>query len=269
MTYRRRRWSDDEKHWKMFVWAPQTRSKSWGIILDSGDEEYPGSTIRLQGFGWTLIIETPGLIKPYREKVIAKSWSAADIERMGRNWYEKIYAREYGISLSENAIHTYYGKQTWDSSTTQSSVYFLPWTETRHVRTTFYDKFGHVFNEIKNNDRINFDLMYKMKNTNQPVIFEFADYDGELIQVKTVMEECEYEYGIGYFKWISWFRKSCIYRTLDLQFLKEVGREKGSWKGGILGHGIEMNKDELHETAFKRYCNEHGLKFIRRCDANE
>lgn len=34
------------------------------------------------------------------------------------------------------------------------------------------------------------------------------------------------------------------------------GPEKGSWKGGTIGHSIEMLPDELHEAAFRRYCDQ-------------
>ena len=50
----------------------------------------------------------------------------------------------------------------------------------------------------------------------------------------------------------------------------ETGREKGSWKGGTIGTSIEMLPGELHESAFRRYCDEehraksgkYRIKFI-------
>lgn len=262
--YRRRRWCDNEKYWKCFVWAKQERqNKSWGIKLRSGDDEYPGSYILMQGFGWTFIIETPGLLKPHVKKVIA-GWDEATVKRMGRNWYENIIARDYGFSFTGSSLHTYYGIQTWDSSTTRSNVYFMPWTEMRHVRSTFYDVDGLIFKEIKHDIDVPFDPYYEMKKETPTVTFEFTDYDGEVIQAKTLMHEREYKYGRHNFKWISWFRKSNIWRTLDIEFSKETGSEKGSWKGGTLGHGIDMKEGELHESAFKRYCSEHQMSFTRR-----
>ena len=52
------------------------------------------------------------------------------------------------------------------------------------------------------------------------------------------------------------FHGSCrkIRRSLDLEFSGETGPEKGSWKGGTVGTGIEMLPGELHEAAFRRYC---------------
>ncbi len=51
-------------------------------------------------------------------------------------------------------------------------------------------------------------------------------------------------------------------RYLDLDFSAEVGRRKGSWKGGTLGHAIEMVTGEAHEAAFRRYCDQNDLTFI-------
>jgi hypothetical protein len=49
---------------------------------------------------------------------------------------------------------------------------------------------------------------------------------------------------------------------LDIRFSEETGRRKGSWKGGTLGHGIDMLPGELHEAAFRRYCATHEMEFV-------
>lgn len=96
--------------------------------------------------------------------------------------------------------------------------------------------------------------------------FGFEDYDGEMIIASTYIEEMEWKFGTGWFKWLRFFRKSKVRRSLDLHFSAEVGPEKGSWKGGTTGHGIEMLDGELHEQAFRRYCAtehdaRHGKKY--------
>ena len=118
----------------------------------------------------------------------------------------------------------------------------------------------------------NYDEQRKAEESCPTVEFLFADYDGKEIIVKTKIEEREWAFGEGWFKWLSFFRKNLIRRSLDLDFSSEVGPEKGSWKGGTIGHSIEMLPNELHEEAFKRYCElEHNakgqkykIKFIRR-----
>ena len=35
-----------------------------------------------------------------------------------------------------------------------------------------------------------------------------------------------------------------------------------TWMGGAIGHSIDMLPGELHEAAFRRYCDQKGLTFI-------
>jgi hypothetical protein len=107
------------------------------------------------------------------------------------------------------------------------------------------------------------------------VHFGFEDYDGELIIATCNVEEREWLFGTGWFKWLSLFRAPKIRRSLNLQFSAEVGPQKKSWKGGTVGHGIDMREGETPEQAFRRYCEmDHErkgkhfkLRFIGPCDA--
>lgn len=56
-----------------------------------------------------------------------------------------------------------------------------------------------------------------------------------------------------------------VRRSLDIQFSGETGTRKGSWKGGTVGHSIDMLPGELHEAAFRRYCSEHKMAFVGVC----
>jgi hypothetical protein len=97
------------------------------------------------------------------------------------------------------------------------------------------------------------------------VSFLFKDFDGEVISAITKIEEMEWRRGTGYFKWLSAFYRPKISRSLGINFTSEVGKRKGSWKGGTTGHSIEMLTDEpeLHLGAFMRYCKQEGLEFVR------
>src|SRR3546814_14519349 len=64
---------------------------------------------------------------------------------MGRDWYWDISRREYGFTLSDGHLSVPLGRQTMDSSTEQRWGCFLPWTQWRHVRRSFYGLHGeHV-----------------------------------------------------------------------------------------------------------------------------
>ena len=94
-----RKWGDNDKHWGPFTYARSSKGYSpLGIALHSGEEEYPGCYFQISGFGHTILCSLPPIIPCYREKVIAHTWDAATVLRMGRDWYWRTDPREYGFS---------------------------------------------------------------------------------------------------------------------------------------------------------------------------
>lgn len=92
--------------------------------------------------------------------------------------------------------------------------------------------------------------------------FAFADFDGEKLTATTRIEEREWRFGTGWFRWLSMFRSAKIVRSIDIRFSGETGKRKGSWKGGTTGCGGPVLRGELHEDAFRRYCAENSMTFI-------
>lgn len=255
--------------------GPLTYARSsWSplrLVFSTGgdDEGYPHNHLTAYAFGWVARLRLPRLLAPFQIKHIASTWDAATVERMGRNWYFETFPREYGFSLNEGFFQLFLGAQTHDSTTTQSWSRHLPWTQWRHIRTSFYDAEGkHFWTEWDRPRgfpfRDDWAARQAVKDACSPVKFEFDDYDGQRIVVTTRIEEREWRFGEGWFKWLSLFRKPMIHRSLDLEFSSEVGPEKGSWKGGTLGTGTRMLPGELHEATFRRYCEEeHRSKYQR------
>jgi len=265
-----RRWSDNDRCVGPLTYARDGKGyRPLAVILASGDDEYPGSSLRLSGFGHTVILALPHWFPPpYREKVPAKSWDAATRERLGRDWYWAIDRREYGFTLVEGHLNISLGRQSNDSSTEQRWGCFLPWTEWRHVRHSFYGLQGEHVATLPDTgksylgDEGRWERERAIKDATPTVSFDFEDFDGEQITATAKIEEREWRFGAGWFKWLSLFRRPKVRRSLDLRFSAEVGKRKGSWKGGTLGHGIEMLPGELHEAAFRRYCRENQLTFL-------
>lgn len=249
-----RNWSDNDHHRGPFTWGFD-KGKNWTLLLDSG-KKIGRCTFRVVTPWFYLLVAMPQLIKPGRP--------AGDYEDHGR---------EYGISLSSDNgmisspwfLQCRFGLQTWSSATSQKWNCFLPWTDWRHVRRSLYDKHGrHFYTEIEKYRKFGHQwaAMDAVVRACPQVVFEFDDYDGKRIKALARVEEREWHFGTKFFKWLSFFRKPMIRRSLELDFSEEVGPEKGSWKGGIMGHGIEMLPGETHESAFRRYCEqEHSSKY--------
>lgn len=262
------RLTDNEKKFWIFTVGRSDGWRPWRLILSSSHDEYAGEDGRdvcyltAWAFGWIVRMALPLLFQPHRIKHQAVYWDAATIERMGRDWYYETFPREYGFSYDNGFLHLFLGAQTHDSVTTQSWSWFLPWTQWRHVRYSIYDLSGqHVFTEPPGKFLDTYDTMRAAIDECPKRRFLIEDFDGERITVTTHIEEREWHFGEGHFKWLSLFRKPRIQRSLDLRFSAELGPEKGSWKGGALGHSIEMLPGELHEAAMIRYCGqEHRSK---------
>ncbi|ACL57600.1 hypothetical protein [Methylobacterium nodulans] len=263
------RWSDNDRYFGPFTYARAERGyRPLAIVLGSGDDDdYPGCRLRVSGFGHTLILALPAIIKPWRRKVYAQTWDAATIERLGRDWYWDSHERQYGVSVSDGFLQVFLGAQTHDSTTTQSWSCFLPWTQWRHARSSFYGLEGeHFWTEPPRRGNLLgaggwWAARHAAEEACPSRTFAFTDFDGEALTARTRIEEREWHFGTGWFKWLSLFRRPKIRRSLDIRFSGETGQRKGSWKGGTIGHSIDMLPGELHEAAFRRYCTENNMSF--------
>lgn len=265
----RYRWSDNDRYFGPFTYARDRKWRPIAVVLMSGDEEEQsraGCKLRISAFGHTLLTALPAIIKPWRKKVYPgpDAWDAATVARLGRDWYWNTKPREYGFSYSDGFLQVYLGRQTDDSSTEQRWSKFLPWTQWRHVRHSLYGLSGeHYWTEpkgIRLGDG-DWEKRKAVEDACPSLTFAFKDFDGEALTARTRIEEREWHFGEGWFKWLSWFRKAKIIRSLDIEFSGETGRRKGSWKGGTLGHAINMEPGEMHEAAFRRYCAKHDMAF--------
>ena len=267
------KWSDNDSYFGPFTYC-KDKYRNLALVLGSGDDEdYPGCRIRVSAFGYTVISALPPILKPWRKKVLAHTWDAETVKRLGRDWYYDKHEREYGFSYGHSGsvgdggfLQVFLGRQTHDSSTEQNWSCSTPWNNWRHVRHSYYDLEGkHFWTEPESHRYGQFgrdwETLRKQEEMCPSRTFAFADFDGEKLTAKTRIEERQWELGTGWFKWLCHFRKPIISRDLDIDFSGETGKRKGSWKGGTVGHSIEMLPGELHESAFRRYCALHEMKF--------
>lgn len=274
LTARRIRWSDNDHYFGPFIYA-KDKYRNLALVLGSGDdEEYPGCRLRISALGHTIIIVLPAIIKPWKRKIDCPSWREDGTAlRLGRDYYFDCHEREYGFSYSTDCagvggggfLQVFYGYEIDGERKRQRWSCFTPWNNWTHVRHTYYDLEGKPFwNEPQNQTwaklgssewRSRHDAEQAIRDSCPTKIFSFTDFDGEQLTAKTRIEEREWRLGTGWFMWLSHFHKPIIHRSLDIDFSGETGRRKGSWKGGTTGHSIEMLPGELHEAAFRRYCD--------------
>jgi hypothetical protein len=269
------RWSDNDRNFGplTFSWAGAKGYRPLAIILKSwgsGDDDAGPASLRISLVWFTFIIWLPPILYPQRRKVYPAGWDDATVARLGRNWYWDVKVREYGFSYSDGFLQIHYGICPGDSSVDQTWSKHLPWTQWRHVRHSLYGLNGeHFWTDPERKGRYEDGTWQKVWEERQAAQdacptaqFKFRDHDDEELIATTKIEEREWRFGTGWFKWLSLFRPRRIKRYLDLRFSGETGPEKGSWKGGTIGTSIEMLPGELHEAAFRRYCDQdHRSKY--------
>lgn len=212
-----------------------------------------------------LDVPLPRFIWPHREKVVAQSWDAATVARLGRDYYWLEDERRYGAYLFGNHFYIYLGRVSDSSLTEQKWSCFLPFADWRFVRHTLYNPDGSVAYE--QGGRGKFDDLWAAEKALPKETHNFRDYDGEQITATTFIEEREWRFGTGWFKWLSWFVHPRVRRSIDIEFSKETGRKKGSWKGGTLGHGHDIQPGESQRQAFARYCAKYNMTLLPECSS--
>lgn len=241
---------------------------SLGVRITSGDgeDDRPGCALVANLFRWYVRIDLPQIISPAQRRVAA-NWDATTVARIGRDYWIDYTKREYGFSLSDGHLCVYLGRQSHDSATEQMWSCFLPWTQWRHVRFSLYGLSGErawtqYDRSTRGDGMARYQAQLEAEKAVPKAVFRFRDFDGEEITATTHIEEREWHFGTKWCSWLSIFRQPRVRRYLDIEFSAETGREKGSWKGGTMGHSIELRPGELHESAFRRYCAEHEMTFL-------
>lgn len=247
------RLSDNDKRFGPI--AIGTWHKSFEAHIEGGYDDDPnGVRLQLAGFGRALRLAIPiNILKPSGKYGENRTCYGVSLSDMG-NGYDFFLVR--------------FGAQTYDSSTDKSWCCHFPWKSWRPVRYSLYRPDGsHFCTQPAGADIL--ELLDQVEKCPKAV-FEFEDFDGERITATCTVEEREWRRGSGWFKWLSWFYKPKVSRCIDIRFSSEVGPERGSWKGGITGHGIDMLPGESCERGFRRYCDmehkhkgkQYRLKFI-------
>lgn len=263
------RLTDNDRHLGPITYA--RCSDSWRplrLVYSSGggDEGAKHNYLTAYAFAWVARVRMPALLRPWRRWVPTGHYEWARSPDAGY-WDE--HPREYGFSLSDGFLQVFMGAQTGDSTTTQDWCAHLPWTQWRFHRFSLYDLDSAEFwtqierrgNGVRHRD---FDAQREAQDRCGKAQFLLKDHDGELITATTHIEEREWRLGEKWCAWLSVFAKPKIRRSLSINFDKETGPEKGSWKGGTMGTGIDMLPGELHEAAFRRYCEQdHSSKYRR------
>lgn len=177
-----------------------------------------------------LIFFSLALILPFRNK-----------------WTDECAPPKWGISIHGNTFWIYKGGKGNMKGGNKWWTWDIPFLTKDWVRTSILLKDGTWEHETKGNRKSFYEKEWKDKQMSWA--YDYTDsYDGEVIPTTIYVNEREWR--PKWLKWTSLFAKKR--RDIDIHFSKEVGREKGSWKGGVLGCGCELLKNEQPLDCLKR-----------------
>lgn len=250
----------------MFKLKEYAKNDFWSFALtisnpheyyESGHSKTNYCNIHFALFGHSWWFRIPEIFKPRKKWVDTskESWSKSP---SGGYW--DYTQRQYGISITEDSVHINYGIQpgSWSSRDKKNSdhtkVFWIPWKNMTFQHEEFFTPEWSSFAILSDkNGRTDWEEQRKIREAVNKIKFRFNDYDGEEIIATCYISKRMWRYGIGWCKWLGYIRKPLIRYTLDIEFSKETGYNKGSWKGGTFGHSVEMERGEDPLEAFKRY----------------
>jgi len=162
-------------------------------------------------------------------------------------WTDECDPPKWGIAIHNNTFWIYRGGKGNENGGGKWWTFDFPILTKEWVRTSILLKDDTWEHEVRGDRKEFYDDEWKAKQAVWH--YDYTDsYDGEVIPTTIYVEEREWRP-----KWLTWTRLfAMIVRTIDVHFSKEVGRKKGSWKGGCVGCGYDLLPDEDPLDCLKR-----------------
>lgn len=257
------RLGDNDKHYGPFIFSKREKTKkkpSFYIHLslcsqtkEQGVEEKPLKEVcanyimLFTSFYGSAAVKLPWLIvKPKLRKVYPESWNEDTVERLGRNWYYDVSDIQYGVSINAEDIHINVGTSSF-SEHGKSFIKRWPWIP-KFVRSEY-------LNSADTTSNVERDSVNKRN-------FLFRDFDGEVMAASVNYWVGYYLRLSGWFTWLGRLLPRKLYYRIEYKFSGEVGRGKGSWKGGTISTSIPTKSVKDPQASFIEYCNKHGMEFL-------
>ena len=204
---------------------------------------------------WTFNIsyDVCGYFRPYPEINISMFGLHFCFVLPFRNkWTDECDPPKYGIAIYSDTFWVYLGGKGNMGGGTKWWTWDIPFFTKIHVRR---DVECNIDGEIKMIPYKNLESHgkdYIPLKENKLVNVRTYDYtdmcDGEIIPCKYWVEEREWRP-----KWLTWIRLfKYVKKYIEIEFDNEVGKKKGSWKGGCIGCSYDLKPGETAEDCIKR-----------------
>lgn len=244
---------------------PSTKQLSFGIR--SLDEEIGYNQIWLYLFNrfWYWNIDKQ-IVKSQKKWVDTSHYEWVTKDENGKSGYTDYIQVEYSIAIRNDSISLQCGPNLdcWPSK--YSKYISFPWKDARTTSITFFE-YNPKTKELKTFKRLGEEkapILEIMETEKEVPKFKIAfnDYDGTEVVATCHVQERRWKYGVKWAKFLGLFQKENVRRAIYFKFDKETGTEKGSWKGGTLGSGCDLEIGQDPFEAFKIYAasNSHDKR---------
>ena len=153
----------------------------------------------------------------------------------------------WGINFHNQTVWIYIGGGENFEGGRKWITWHIPFITKDWIRTSILLKDGTWEHETPGNHKSFYNDEWKEKQ--QSWTYNYIDqYDGEIIPTTIYVEEREWRP-----KWLKWTKLFAIVsRDIDIHFSKECGKNKGSYKGGVIGCGYKLLPNEEPLDCLKR-----------------
>ncbi len=185
-----------------------------------------------------------------------------------------VYAKRIGLTLNygkydHNIIFQYGADKGFlrrgSKIPTVYKIFNFPWKESMLVRRDILYPHSlsvcvilrecYAFKKNFDNENADFsDAKIKLK---------FKDnFDGEEIEGIGYIKRTIFETGSKWFYWLKYFNKPKVSTLIWFDFSNEVGKEKGTYKGGVIGSSCDYDyKLNLHDN-IENFCKKKNLTLL-------
>lgn len=164
----------------------------------------------------------------------------------------------WGFNYHDNKIWIYIGGAGNFDGGRKWKTISMPW-EYEWARTSTLLNDNTWYNETKSNrgQKYSSEGSYKWIEENKwKETHPYKDpFDGKIVNATIGVSEREWR--MKCLKWTKLFAK--IRRDIDVDFDQEVGKKKGSWKGGVIGCGYDLKAKETPYECLKRMEKERSF----------
>lgn len=162
-------------------------------------------------------------------------------------WSDECDPPKWGVAIHNLTLWIYKGgKGNWNGGK-KWWTWDIPFITKEWVRTSILLKDDKWQNETPGKKQDFYKKEWKELQKSWTVLYR-DNYDGKLIQTTIYVEVREWRP-----KWLKWTSLFATTRqTIDVHFSKEVGKRKGSWKGGCTGCSYDLMNNEHPLDCLKR-----------------